>query len=111
MGNQEARRDRALEQALGLGGLQSSFNLGEGDLGLEGQVQGGRQTLERLLGLGDLGVREKEGATRNKQLEAELALQRERLNLDKAKRNDGLFGDIFGAIKDGLLAYYTGGAG
>jgi hypothetical protein len=101
-GNQEARRDRAVEQALGLGGLQSSFNLGEGGLGLEGQVQGGRQTLDRLLGLGDLGVREKEGATRNKQLEAELALQRERLGLEKSKRNDDLIGDILGGLKDFL---------
>ena len=63
-------------------------------------MQGGRQTLDQLLGIGDLGVREKEANSRQKQLEAELGLQRERLQLDKDKRNDDLFKDIAGGVKD-----------
>ena len=97
-GNQEARRDRALDQALNLGNLQSSFNLGKGGINLDAQVQGGRQTLDQLLGIGDLGVREKEANSRQKQLEAELGLQRERLQLDKNKQSSDFVGDIVGGI-------------
>ncbi len=107
-GNQEARRDRAVEQALGLGNLQSSFNLGEGNLGLEGQVQGGRQSLDKLLGIGDLGVREKEGDNRNKLLESELGLQRERLNMERNQQDtDNILGLLKGAWDVGK--YFLGG--
>jgi len=108
-GNQEARRDRAIEQALGLGNLQSGFNLGEGGLDLDAQVQGGRQTLDQMLGIGDLGVREKEADSRNKQLEAQLQLARDQFNQAKSDSDRSFWSDIIGRVARTAVGYVTGG--
>ena len=84
LANQQLRRDTLWDRALGLGQGQGQFRLGAGNIGLTGQIQGGKQALDLLLGLRGLDVREKEADARTALLQNQIDVANAKLGLEES---------------------------
>jgi len=98
LANQQLRRDTLWDRALGLGQRQGQFRLGVGDLDLTGQIQGGRQSLDRLLGLRGLDVRSKEAQARTDLLKHQIDIANRELGMEESQGTWNKAKDVFKGI-------------